>query len=136
MPGLVLDKLRREVLVWLRRCVESKGRKLVRALDEVEGKGGEVVAWLEMRSGDDAVVDGEGRELVDVGKVPVYRLAELMGTEHVAQLPLYEDMRTPPRLAVLRHPRTVKFLMALDRLDMYTKPRDLPPQQKRGRLGG
>lgn len=130
MPDIVLGKLRGEVVERLKWILADEKRRLLVPVAEVEDK--VVAAVLELGSG----VEGEGERTPTSPTQLVYNLPELLGDEAFSQLLLSEPVKESSQLAILQHPRTVKLLLTLDRLQAYILPRDAQPAQQRKRVDG
>lgn len=149
MSDLVLEKLRAEVVSAASKILEGRRRgdfivPLGRDPDLRFPVGAKVAAVLEIQSSTPPrVVNEEERSVsqtfLALGEtpVPVYSLLSLLGgQENVHELRFDPEMLESTHLAVVRHLRTIRLLLALDRLKTYSALRELPSQPKRIISGG
>lgn len=125
MDERVLERLRVEVVGRLTECLgkadeHRNGSGAFIVPSEKATAGMAAVLLLRSLTADDHI---DGQNADEDGRV-VYDLPQLLGEDLLSRLPLDAALSAPSRLAILRHPRTIKLLLALDKLRAYSLQRN------------
>lgn len=135
MADAVLQRLRIGVVRELEACLGEERRRLIMPLEDMDATTGqsdvEIAAILELRS---TIVEEESEFwTIDHADKPIYDLAFLLREEMLSQLPALSSLQgnESSRLAILRHPRTVKLLLALDRLEAFVRGSTIVPEKRK-----
>ncbi len=122
MPERIREQLEANVVRGIKEMLQDESGELYierRQIENMPRTG--MAAIVELGPPSDVLSTPDGK-----ATIPIYRLPDLLGYEAFSSLPIDNVEEALSSMGVLQHPRNSKLLLALDKLDMYTKSRVIP----------